>query len=59
MQEMQKKEAGVQGGTTKDGLRQIGRDEFVREVSEGSKRELPGEEGEERGTGVICFLYKD
>ncbi|KAH8991090.1 thioredoxin-like protein [Lactarius hatsudake] len=36
----------------------IGRDDYTREVTEASKQDEPGEE-EARGTGVVCFLYKD
>jgi hypothetical protein len=42
-----------------DGLRPIARDDFVREVNEASQRDIPGEENEGKGTGVVCFLYKD
>ncbi len=31
------------GGSTRDGMREIGREEFVREVTEGSKRSLEAE----------------
>ena len=36
----------------------IGRDDYTREVTEASKVNEEGDE-EEKGTGVICFLYKD
>ncbi|KAF5358534.1 hypothetical protein D9756_001948 [Leucocoprinus leucothites] len=36
----------------------IGRDDYTREVTDASKANEPGDD-EERGTGVICFLYKD
>jgi len=36
----------------------IGRDDYTREVTEASKVDEPGDD-EERGTGVVCFLYKD
>jgi len=36
----------------------IGRDDYTREVTEASKQDEPGDE-EARGTGVVCFLYKD
>jgi hypothetical protein len=36
----------------------IGRDDYTREVTEASKINEEGDE-EEKGTGVICFLYKD
>ena len=36
----------------------IGRDDYTREVTEASKQDEPGGE-EARGTGVVCFLYKD
>jgi len=36
----------------------IGRDDYTREVTEASKQDEPGDE-KERGTGVVCFLYKD
>ena len=36
----------------------IGRDDYTREVTEASKID-EDEDDEEKGTGVICFLYKD
>ena len=36
----------------------IGRDDYTREVTEASKEDEPGDNGA-RGTGVVCFLYKD
>ena len=36
----------------------IGRDDYTREVTEASKEDEPGD-AEARGTGVVCFLYKD
>ena len=36
----------------------IGRDDYTREVTEASKVSEEGDE-EEKGTGVVCFLYKD
>lgn len=36
------------------GLREIGRDDYTREVTEAS-----APEGKEGGTGVVCFLYND
>ena len=36
----------------------IGRDDYTREVTEASKQDEPGDV-EARGTGVVCFLYKD
>lgn len=36
----------------------IGRDDYTREVTEASKQDEPGDQ-EARGTGVVCFLYKD
>jgi hypothetical protein len=36
----------------------IGREDYTREVTEASKVNELGDD-EERGTGVICFLYKD
>ncbi|KZT24080.1 hypothetical protein NEOLEDRAFT_1135615 [Neolentinus lepideus HHB14362 ss-1] len=36
----------------------IGRDDYTREVTEASKVNEE-DDNEERGTGVICFLYKD
>lgn len=35
----------------------IGRDDYTREVTEGSKATVPGDPG--KGTGVVCLLYKD
>ncbi|OJA21535.1 hypothetical protein AZE42_01795 [Rhizopogon vesiculosus] len=37
----------------------IGRDDYTREVTEASKINDGDDEEEEKGTGVICFLYKD
>ncbi|KAI0279842.1 thioredoxin-like protein [Russula aff. rugulosa BPL654] len=36
----------------------IGRDDYTREVTEASEQDEPGDV-EARGTGVVCFLYKD
>jgi hypothetical protein len=36
----------------------IGRDDYTREVTESSMQDEPGDV-EARGTGVVCFLYKD
>ena len=36
----------------------IGRDDYTREVTEASIQDEPGDV-EARGTGVVCFLYKD
>ncbi|KAF8274258.1 thioredoxin-like protein [Lactarius quietus] len=36
----------------------IGRDDYTREVTEASKQDEPGDE-DARGTGVVCFLYRD
>ncbi|KAH9967998.1 thioredoxin-like protein, partial [Russula dissimulans] len=36
----------------------IGRDDYTREVTEASKEDETGD-AEARGTGVVCFLYKD
>lgn len=36
----------------------IGRDDYTREVTEASEEDEPGDV-EARGTGVVCFLYKD
>lgn len=36
----------------------IGRDDYTREVTDASKLDLPGE-SQVKGTGVVCFLYKD
>ena len=36
----------------------IGRDDYTREVTEASKQDEPGDV-EVRGTGIVCFLYKD
>lgn len=35
----------------------IGRDDYTREVTEASKQDRV--DGEEKGTGVVCYLYKD
>lgn len=37
----------------------IGRDDYKREVTEASKIDEEGEDTEGKGTGVVCFLYKD
>ena len=37
----------------------IGRDDYTREVTEASKVDEEGEEMKGKGTGVVCFLYKD
>ena len=39
------------------GLREIGRDDYTREVTEASRKHCKGRE--EGGTGVVCFLYND
>jgi len=36
----------------------ISRDDYTREVTEASKIDGPGEH-QGRGTGVVCFLYKE
>jgi hypothetical protein len=36
----------------------IGRDDYTREVTDASKQDEAGDV-EARGTGVVCFLYKD
>ncbi|KAJ9114269.1 hypothetical protein QFC22_005721 [Naganishia vaughanmartiniae] len=61
LQEMKRSDAAERSVAEGRGLRQIGRDEFVREVSEASAKDIEalGEDGEGRGTGVVCFLYKD
>lgn len=37
----------------------IGREDYTREVTEASKIDADDEEGKGKGTGVVCFLYKD
>ena len=37
----------------------IGRDDYTREVTEASKADSTEEDSTGRGTGVVCFLYKD
>lgn len=37
----------------------IGRDGYQHEVTDASKVDEEGEERIGRGTGVVCFLYKD
>ena len=37
----------------------IGRDEYTREVTEASQVDADDEQGKGKGTGVVCFLYKD
>lgn len=36
----------------------IGRDDYTREVTEASKESAEGDQ-QDKGTGVVCFLYKD
>ncbi|KAF8515899.1 thioredoxin-like protein [Gautieria morchelliformis] len=36
----------------------IGREDYTREVTDASQLDLPGE-SQIKGTGVVCFLYKD
>jgi hypothetical protein len=35
----------------------IGRDDYTKEVTEASEVDIEGDPG--KGTGVVCFLYKD
>ena len=37
----------------------ISREDYTREVTEASKLDAQDAEGEGKGTGVVCFLYKD
>jgi len=37
----------------------IGREDYAREVTEGSKADEIGAEAQGQGTGVVCFLYRD
>jgi hypothetical protein len=37
----------------------IGRDDYIREVTEASKVDSEDAEMAGKGTGVVCFLYKD
>ena len=37
----------------------IGREDYTREVTDASKVDEEGEGMEGKGTGVVCFLYKD
>ena len=37
----------------------IGRDDYTREVTEASKVDVEDEDMKGKGTGVVCFLYKD
>ena len=37
----------------------IGRDDYKREVTEASSMDEEGDEMKGKGTGVVCFLYKD
>lgn len=37
----------------------IGREDYTREVTEASKVDSAEENSSGRGTGVVCFLYKD
>ena len=37
----------------------IGRDDYTREVTEASKVDSGDPDMEGKGTGVVCFLYKD
>jgi len=36
----------------------IGREDYTREVTEASKKDEEDDDNE-KGTGVVCFLYKD
>jgi hypothetical protein len=36
----------------------IGREDYTREVTDASKTDAEDDDNE-RGTGVVCFLYKD
>jgi hypothetical protein len=59
LDEMKKEEAKARSVRSGDGLRPISRDDFVREVNEASKRDIEGDGEEGRGTGIVCFLFKD
>jgi len=37
----------------------IGRDDYTREITEASKEDADEEDESIKGTGVVCFLYKD
>lgn len=37
----------------------IGREDYTREVTDASKPDSAEAESEGKGTGVVCFLYKD
>lgn len=37
----------------------IGREDYTREVTDASKTDGGEAESEGKGTGVVCFLYKD
>lgn len=37
----------------------ISREDYTQEVTEASNVDAPDTEGEGKGTGVVCFLYKD
>ena len=59
LDEMKREEVKARSVRSGDGLRPISRDDFVREVNEASKRDIEGDEEEWRGTGIVCFLFKD
>jgi hypothetical protein len=37
----------------------IGRDDYTREVTQASEVDEDGPDAAGKGTGVVCFLYKD
>jgi hypothetical protein len=39
-----------------NGMREISRDDYTREVTDASNAQI---DGQHTGTGVVCFLYKD
>ena len=59
LQELKHADAMARSVKSGDGLRPISRDDFVKEVSEASKRDIEGDDEEGKGTGVVCFLFKD
>jgi hypothetical protein len=59
LEEMKHQEKMARSVRAGDGLRPISRDDFVKEVNEASKRDIEGDDEEGKGTGVVCFLFKD
>jgi hypothetical protein len=59
LDELKREELKARSVKSGDGLRPISRDDFVKEVNEASKRDIEGDDEEGKGTGIVCFLFKD